>query len=120
MKRRTYCTIALLLVLSVLLTSCGSKLSESDIVNIINADVADTDFADGFRVNILHTGKCKLSSNQKAESGADARWVVSYNHLPLDGKRTLFTDLGAMERIVLIERVNGQWIVRPSNGQGCN
>ena len=120
MKQKIFGILALTLVLSVLLTSCGSKLSESDIVNIINADVANTDFANGFRVNILHKGECKLSSNQKAESGADARWVVSYNHLPLDGQRTLFTDLGAMERIVLIERMNGQWIVRPSNGQGCN
>lgn len=120
MKHRFNLAIAVLLILSASLTSCGSSLSESDMVDILNAEVANTGFADGFRVNILHMGECKLTSNQKAESGADARWVVSYNHVPLDGQRTLWTDLGAMERIVLIERINGQWIVRPSNGQGCN
>lgn len=120
MKRRICYTVALLLVLAVLVTSCGSNLSESEALNILNADVADSGFAEGFRINILHMGECRLTSNQKAESGAAARWIVSYNHVPLDGQRTLWTDLGAMERIVAIERIGGQWIVRPSNGQGCN
>lgn len=108
-----------------LLTSCGSKLSQSDAMNILNArwqPEGQAPMIPGgpliLQIDILYMGECELSRNQMAETGADARWIVRYYlHATNQRGQTVMMD---GERTSVIERINGQLILAPYYRTSCN
>ena len=123
MKLRTLGAIALGFVLSMLLSSCSSNLSESKASDILYAHwlavVNDSYATHGVQVTVLSLGKCQLSSNQKAESGADARWVVRYN-LDAPNQQGPLLAFSPGEWTSAIERIGGQWVFAPNYRANCS
>lgn len=124
MKLRTLGILALTLALFALLTSCGSALSESEALDLLNtywqrqAEQSPPVFGQIIaEVEILHMGECELSNNQKVESGADARWVVRYYLHWTEGGKPIMPD---GERSAVIEKIDGQWILATWNRQSCD
>ena len=116
MKRNILVVGIFFVVISAVLTSCSSGLSESKAKDVIYQDRQA--WANGLMgsptvsINVLYMGECELERNEKAMTGAEARWFVRY-----DIQVPRYPGFSG-ERSMVIDRVGGQWV--PSNSRSCN
>ena len=116
MKHILLRVIVLVFVVSAMLTSCSSGLSESKARDVIYQDRQA--WANGLMgsptvsINVFYMGECELERNEKAMTGAEARWFVRY-----DIQVPRYPGFSG-ERTMVIDRVGGQWV--PSNSRSCN
>lgn len=123
MKKNFIGTLMLALFLVTILTSCSSKLTESEASKVLvshwTAVVNNSYSSHGVQVTILSMGECQLTSNQKVESGSDARWIVRYD---LEAPNQQGPGLAFMpgEWTSAIEKIGGQWVFAPNYRANCS